>query len=120
MATGINSDVLPVRKATKAELSSLKGGATYDEVVNVLLELVPEELVRARLRPRSSRTPRPESSWREPEKQRLTAHLAAESWAAWRRQARVADRGPRAVAYFPKIPEKRSPLVSSERRGLPP
>lgn len=126
MATGVNSDLLPVRKATKAQLARLKQEATYDEVVRALLELSPPDEIRARLRPAPPRSrpaaPRA-SDWREPDKQRLIASLARESWAAWRRSGKVSDRGPRAVAYFPSTPGstvRRTRVTPVERRGLPP
>lgn len=126
MPTGAGSDLLPVRKATKRELAQLKGSATYDATIRALLDTALPEAVRARLQRRPAqrkRAPRaPPSAWRDPEKQRLIADLAAESWKSWRREGRVVDLGPRMVAWRTSAPSKRevNSIGSPSRRGFAP
>lgn len=115
MATSAGSDVLPLRKATKARLMALKGDASYDDLLQRLLDAVDESVLRA------GPAGAPHAPSRHPEEQLSLADLARTRWSLWRKSGRVTDIGRRMVEYYPPPPSRRKvKLVWPGRRGLPP
>lgn len=118
MATSVGSDLLSIRKETKARLSRLKGAATYDALLQILLELAPEDEVVRRLH---GAAPRREARERPPEKQLQVARLAAERWRLWTKEGRVVQRGPRLYTWNVRASAPRQVTHAWQgRRGLPP
>ena len=118
MATGATSDLVPVRKDTKGRLAALKGDATYDRLLQVLLDLASPEAVESALRGPSAP---PEAKPRPPEKQLLIANLAATRWRRWIAEGRVIPRGPRLYTWNVKPATKRSVRYEyPRRRGFSP
>lgn len=120
MATGSGSDLLPVRKETKARLAQLKGDASYDALLRALLDTAPREAVLRRLDvgPHPARA---EPRERPPEKQLMIAELAARRWAAWIRDGRVEPRGPRLYVWRPlPAPDRKVRYGWEGRRGFAP
>lgn len=110
MATSPRSDVVPLRKETKARLEALKGDGSFDDVLRLLLDAFERS------------PPRPPSRGpeRAPEEQVALADLAARRWALWRRDGRVRDVGPRVVAYYPRQARREARVDWPGRRGFAP
>lgn len=120
MPTGADSDLLPVRKETKARLAKLKGGASYDALLRALLDVAPPEALAKRLQAAAPPAPA-EPRERPPEKQRMIAALAARRWERWLREGRVEPRGPRLYAWRTRAPVERKVTYGwPGRRGLAP
>ena len=134
MPTSPSSDVVPLRKTTKQKLSEAKEGASYDDLLGALLDMVPPEALRlamARKRAAAGRAAEVRQQMderirrgleRTPEKQLLIASLARERWARWEREGRVERLGPRVVAWQPEPPaaeERRMDVAWQPRRGFP-
>lgn len=111
MPTSLRSDVVPLRKETKARLEALKGEGSFDEVLRMLLDAF------ERGPPRAPAARGPE---RAPEEQVALAELAARRWALWRRNGRVRDLGPRVVAYYPRRTKREVRIDWPGRRGFAP
>ena len=111
MATSPRSDVVPLRKATKARLERLKGDGSFDDVLRMLLDAF-------------ERAPSPEPGSRGPERspqeQVALADLAARRWALWKRDGRVREIGPRIVAYYPRQARREVRVDWPSRRGFAP
>jgi len=113
--------LVPVRKETKARLARLKGGASYDALLRVLLDQVPRDEVERRLRGHTTPARRPEARERPPEKQLMIADLAARRWHAWLTDGRATQRGPRLYSWKTKEEAPRSVRYEwTGRRGLSP
>lgn len=133
MPTSPSSDVVPLRKTTKRKLAKVKGRASYDDLLGVLLERVPpkeleEALERKRAIAENAAKVRRQMDERirrglerSPEKQLLIATLARERWLRWEREGRIERIGPRVVAWrpAPARKERRMDLVWQRRRGFP-
>lgn len=118
MATGAGSDLVPVRKATKRQLADLKGDATFDALLQAMLDLVSRDELQRRLQ---GHPPAREPRERPPEKQRMIADLARRRWRTWTEQGRVTQLGPRLYAWKPSEPSRRSVKYDVvRRRGLAP
>ena len=109
MPTGRNSDVIPVRKATKQRLDELRGRQSYDAALRKLLGEPVESDAGSR--------PSPD---RDPDEQLLIARLAAQRWRLWAEQGRVKWLGPRLVEYWPSEPQREVSYVVARRRGFAP
>lgn len=106
MPTSTGSDVLPVRRTTKARLTAAKGSASYDEALRALLDATPEDALRARLDARrleaANRTRallEPSRPRRTQAKQILLAAIARERRASWLAGGRIVRLGPRRERY---------------------
>lgn len=126
MATSPRSDLIVVRKVTKRRLKALKGYATYDQVVDALLETASPEVVRSRVNAKRTdsgvgRDGEPRfSPSRDPEEQQLIARLARERWARWEKEGRIRTVAPRAVEYWPTDAQREVEIVWPARRGFAP
>lgn len=126
--------MLPVRKRTKEALAAVKGSDSFDDLLRELLDLVPPEVIRARLDARRAADrgaiearrliaaqpgglPR-----RSAEKQLLIANLAEKRWQQWLRDGRVLKLGPRryrwSVGWQPPRAEGGVRIVRRPGRGL--
>jgi hypothetical protein len=115
--TAAGSDVVPLRKATKERLRTLKDDATFDDVVAALLDAVDPETVRARLGSVAAAAAPP----REPEKQLMIADLAARRWRERLARGQLVELAPRLFAWntTQEVP-RRANIVWPERRGFAP
>lgn len=111
MATSANSDLVPVRKATKTRLESLKGARSYDEVIRDLLDSAPTA------GPAEKATA---SATRDPDEQLLIARLAQQRWMLWRADGKIRDVGPRLVEYRIDEPTREVRIDRPQRRGFAP
>lgn len=111
MPTSPRSDVVPLRKETKARLEAMKGDGSFDDVLRALLDAFERS-------PSLSSSPR--EPGRSPEEQVALADLAARRWALWRREGRVRDDGPRVVSYYPRQSRREVRVDWPERRGFAP
>lgn len=101
MPTRPSSDLVPVRKETKARLARLKGDGTYDALLRGLL--------------RAAETPPAPSADRErlPEEQLALAELAARRWRLAVARGQLREGGPRLVSYMTGMKER---MPADERR----
>lgn len=131
MPTSASSDVIPVKKTTKQALASVKGDYSYDELLRVLLSVVPPDQLRMALEKRQEQFNQQAEARRElrqrtsldrrsPEKQILIARLADTRWKQWLDQGRVVARGPRLFDWRTDLARKKAGIrVEWEpRRGM--
>ena len=111
MPTRPGFDLVPLRKETKARLARLKGGRSFDALLQDLLASAGDLDAR----------PVP-SKARDPEEQLALADLAARRWKALVAQGRIEERGPRLLVYWTRkdAPRRRLDVRWTGERGLPP
>ena len=117
MPTGRESDVIPLRKATKRRLDGVRGDQTYDAAVRRLLDThFGPALAEAEPPPREA----PASAARHPDEQLLIARLAEARWRLWESRGRIRWLGPRLVEYWPSQAKAEVTYVVPRRRGFTP
>ena len=105
MATAPGSDVVPVRKETKARLAALRQGRTFDEVIRDLLE--------GRIA-----APPPRDRPRSAQEQLALAELARRRWQLLVKSGTLVERGPRLVTWnIPKEEPRDLRVTWPARRG---
>ncbi|MFA5861919.1 MAG: hypothetical protein WDA16_09530, partial [Candidatus Thermoplasmatota archaeon] len=123
------ADVIPLRRQTKTLLTSAKDAAsTYDDLVQHLLDVLPPEALRERLRDERKALDRvvmarkqPLRAARSDEKQVLTARAAQARWERWLATGRVRPTGPRRVTWsLQEALAGGERVVARRGRGLPP
>lgn len=120
MATSRASDVIPLRRSTKARLTGLKGSRTYDQALSALLDLGEASLA-ARLDlvdreavNRAAALVAPQRG-REPSKQLLLARLAKERRERWLAEGRLVPLGERRTRYVAPSTTRTTPVVRRVR-----